>query len=73
MFVMLLSDKGNMHVNYYLAKNVHNIVYLYFFLGLDYISQEDILPYMVSDAFSRPIHHELFDRFLYPEPGRGTV
>ena len=42
-----------------------------FVLGLDYISQEDILPYMISDAFSRPIHHELFDRFLYPEPGRG--
>lgn len=46
---------------------------MYIFLGLDYISQEDILPYMVSDAFSRPIHHELFDRFLYPEPGRGAV
>ncbi|XP_020624216.1 polymerase delta-interacting protein 2-like [Orbicella faveolata] len=43
---------------------------LYSIPGLDYISQEDVLPYMVSDAFSRPIHHELFDRFLYPEPGR---
>jgi len=38
--------------------------------GLDYISQEDLFPYVISDAFSRPIHHKLFDRFLYPEPGR---
>ncbi|XP_078355317.1 polymerase delta-interacting protein 2-like [Oculina patagonica] len=43
---------------------------LYSIPGLDYICQEDILPYGVADAFSRPIHHELFDRFLYPEPGR---
>jgi len=62
-----------MHVNCYLAKNVCKNIIICFFLGLDYISQEDVLPYMVSDAFSRPIHHELFDRFLHPEPGRGTV
>ena len=43
------------------------------FLGLDYISQEDVLPYGISDIFSRPIHHELFDKFLFAEPKRGNI
>ena len=30
MFVMLLSDKGDMHVNCYLAKNVHNYFFIFF-------------------------------------------
>ncbi|XP_015763218.1 PREDICTED: polymerase delta-interacting protein 2-like [Acropora digitifera] len=43
---------------------------LYSIPGLDYISQEDVLPYMISDISSHPIHHELFDKFLYPEAKR---
>ena len=35
------------------------------------VVMEELLPYMISDAFSRPIHHKLSGRFLYPEPGRG--
>ena len=26
---------------------------------------------MISDISSHPIHHELFDKFLYPEAKRG--
>ena len=40
-------------------------------LGLDYVNHEDVLPYNISDPFSRPIHHELFDRFFYPKQGKG--
>ncbi|KAK2574280.1 polymerase delta-interacting protein 2 [Acropora cervicornis] len=43
---------------------------LYSIPGLDYISQGDVLPYMISDISSHPIHHELFDKFLYPEAKR---
>ncbi|XP_032226378.2 polymerase delta-interacting protein 2 isoform X2 [Nematostella vectensis] len=43
---------------------------LYTIPGLDYVSHEDILPYIISDPFTKPINHELFDKFLSPEPGR---
>lgn len=33
--------------------------------GLDYVSHNDILPYMSSSTC--PIHHELFDKFLTPD------
>ena len=33
-------------------------------LGLDYVSHEDVLPYIPSEA--KPINHELFDRFFSP-------
>jgi hypothetical protein len=39
--------------------------------GLDYVSHDDILPYIISDPFSKAINHELFDKFLTPEPGKG--
>nr|XP_039248462.1 polymerase delta-interacting protein 2-like isoform X1 [Styela clava] len=39
---------------------------LYTIPGLDYVSQEDILPYTTSEKI--PIHHELFDKFLSYDP-----
>lgn len=30
--------------------------------GLDYVSHEDIVPYMTSDT--QPIHNELFEKFF---------
>lgn len=35
---------------------------LYAIPGLDYVSHEDILPY--SSGEKKPLHHELFDKFL---------
>lgn len=35
---------------------------LYAIPGLDYVSHEDILPYMSEEKM--PLHHELFDKFL---------
>ncbi|KXJ21843.1 polymerase delta-interacting protein 2 [Exaiptasia diaphana] len=43
---------------------------LYTIPGLDYVSHGDILPYIISDPFSKPINHDLFDKFLAPEPGK---
>lgn len=34
--------------------------------GLDYVAQEDILPYSISPNDRRPLRHELFDKFLTP-------
>lgn len=39
------------------------------FLGLDYVSHEDILPYNSTDQV--PIQHELFERFLVFNPSKG--
>jgi polymerase delta-interacting protein 2 len=41
---------------------------LYSLPGLDYVSHEDILPYAPSDR--NPLQHELFDKFLEPNPSR---
>lgn len=32
--------------------------------GLDYVSQEDIIPYTVWNQNRKPLRHELFDSFL---------
>lgn len=41
---------------------------LYAIPGLDYVSNEDILPYK---SFERtPLQHELFDKFLMPNPSQ---
>ncbi|XP_022665978.1 polymerase delta-interacting protein 2-like [Varroa jacobsoni] len=39
---------------------------LYSLPGLDYVSHEDILPYTATNE--QMIQHELFDKFLMPEP-----
>ena len=39
------------------------------FIGLDYVSHEDILPYIPSEP--KPINHELFDRFFLLSYGKG--
>lgn len=44
----------------------HSVV----FLGLDYVSHEDILPYNSTDQV--PIQHELFERFLMFNPSKGN-
>ncbi|XP_046841006.1 polymerase delta-interacting protein 2-like [Xenia sp. Carnegie-2017] len=44
---------------------------LYAIPGLDYVSHEDILPYMPSEP--KPINHELFDRFFTPSYGKGHI
>ncbi|OQR68338.1 polymerase delta-interacting protein 2-like [Tropilaelaps mercedesae] len=41
---------------------------LYALPGLDYVSHEDILPYTATNE--QMIHHELFDKFLMPEPDK---
>ena len=38
--------------------------------GLDYVAHEDILPYTTSET--SPLQHELFDKFLMYEEGRGV-
>jgi len=35
---------------------------LYAIPGLDYVSHEDIIPYIPTEK--NPLHHELFDKFL---------
>ncbi|KAA0716255.1 polymerase delta-interacting protein 2 38 kDa DNA polymerase delta interaction protein [Triplophysa tibetana] len=42
---------------------------LYAIPGLDYVSQEDILPYNSTDQV--PVQHELFERFLMHNPSKG--
>lgn len=37
---------------------------LYAISGLDYVAQEDILPYVTSTRERKPLRHELFDKFL---------
>lgn len=37
---------------------------LYAIPGLDYVSQEDIIPYSVWNRDRKPFRHELFDKFL---------
>lgn len=44
---------------------------LYAIPGLDYVSHEDVLPYIPSE--SKPINHELFDRFFAPSQGKTFV
>ena len=39
--------------------------------GLDYVSHEDILPYIPSEL--KPINHELFDRFFLLSYGKGMI
>lgn len=39
---------------------------LYTIPGLDYVSQNDIMPYTTAEKI--PIHHELFDKFLTYDP-----
>lgn len=41
---------------------------LYAIPGLDYVAHEDIIPYVSADK--APLHHELFDKFLAPNPNR---
>jgi len=38
---------------------------LYAVLGLDYVNHEDLLPYI--SCSNKPIHHELFEKFLTPD------
>lgn len=40
------------------------------FLGLDYVSHEDILPYNSTEQV--PIQHELFERFLMYNPSKSN-
>lgn len=37
---------------------------LYAIPGLDYVAQEDIMPYSVAPRDRKPLRHELFDKFL---------
>lgn len=37
---------------------------LYSIPGLDYVSHEDILPYSSKKGEKKPLHHELFNKFL---------
>nr|CAG4647959.1 EOG090X07J3 [Moina brachiata] len=39
---------------------------LYAIPGLDYVAHEDVLPYRTSEH--HPLMHELFDKFLMPDP-----
>lgn len=39
---------------------------LYAIPGLDYVAHEDIIPYVSAEK--NPLHHELFDKFLGPNP-----
>jgi len=41
---------------------------LYAIPGLDYVSHDDIMPY--SSTEKHPLHHELFDKFLVPDPNK---
>jgi len=41
---------------------------LYAIPGLDYVAHEDILPYRTTER--QPIQHDLFDKFLAPDPER---
>ncbi|XP_066905682.1 polymerase delta-interacting protein 2 isoform X1 [Halyomorpha halys] len=43
---------------------------LYAIPGLDYVSHQDIWPYTSSEK--QPVFHELFDKFLYYNPSRGS-
>lgn len=45
---------------------------LYAISGLDYVSQDDILPYASSARDRRPLRHELFDKFLTYVGSHGT-
>lgn len=42
---------------------------LYAIPGLDYVAQEDILPYTATEK--QPLQHELFDKFLMYYPNKG--
>ena len=42
---------------------------LYAIPGLDYVAHEDILPYRTTEP--QPINHELFEKFLMPDPDKG--
>ncbi|ENN72563.1 hypothetical protein YQE_10903, partial [Dendroctonus ponderosae] len=44
---------------------------LYAIPGLDYVAHEDIFPYVSAEK--APLHHELFDKFLGPNPNRGVL
>ena len=44
-------------------------MYVCVLIGLDYVSHEDILPYIPSEP--KPINHELFDRFFLLSYGKG--
>ncbi|CAB3996577.1 polymerase delta-interacting 2 [Paramuricea clavata] len=44
---------------------------LYAIPGLDYVSHEDVLPYIPSEP--KPINHQLFDRFFTPSYGKGYI
>lgn len=41
---------------------------LYAIPGLDYVAHEDVLPYRTTEH--KPISHELFDKFLMPDPDK---
>nr|CAG4649390.1 EOG090X07J3 [Scapholeberis mucronata] len=41
---------------------------LYAIPGLDYVAHEDILPYRTTEL--KPINHELFEKFLMPDPDK---
>lgn len=42
---------------------------LYAIPGLDYVAHEDIIPYVSAEK--TPLNHELFDKFLMPNPKGG--
>lgn len=42
---------------------------LYAIPGLDYVAHEDIIPYISAEK--TPLNHELFDKFLMPNPKGG--
>lgn len=44
---------------------------LYAIPGLDYVAQEDILPYTATEK--QPLQHELFDKFLMYYPNKGIL
>lgn len=37
---------------------------LYAIPGLDYVAQDDIMPYSIAPRDRKPLRHELFDKFL---------
>lgn len=44
---------------------------LYAIPGLDYVAHEDIIPYVSAEK--TPLNHELFDKFLMPNPKGGKI
>ena len=42
---------------------------LYAIPGLDYVAHEDVLPYRTTEH--QPLCHELFEKFLMPDPDKG--